>query len=38
MKGKSPHKLVDGCAHAFQVAHDGTLLLENLNIPLEPAP
>ncbi len=38
MKGKSPHKLIDGCAHAFQVARDGAPALDDLNIPLDPAP
>jgi probable phosphoglycerate mutase len=36
MQEKPPQKLVDGHAHAFTVARDGTLVVLELNIPLEP--
>ncbi|MGH6924075.1 MAG: histidine phosphatase family protein [Propylenella sp.] len=37
MTGKPPHKLIDRCAHVFDVA-DGTPSVAELNIPLERAP
>ena len=36
MTGKPPQKLLDGRAHAFAVAPDGTPSVAELNIPLEP--
>jgi probable phosphoglycerate mutase len=35
MQAKPPHKLVDRCAHAFDVASDGAPSVAELNIPLE---
>ena len=38
MAEKSPHKLLDGRAHAFEVAADGTPRVVELNIPLQAKP
>jgi probable phosphoglycerate mutase len=38
MRDDPPEKLRDGCAHRFEVSPDGTPSVEELNIPLEPAP
>ena len=38
MRAKAPEKLADACAHAFQVAPGGAVIVAELNIPLEPAP
>jgi probable phosphoglycerate mutase len=37
MTGKAPHKLIDGRAHRFGVAEDGSPSVQELNIPLERA-
>jgi probable phosphoglycerate mutase len=34
MREKAPHKLAQGCAHAFAVDRSGALSVEQLNIPL----
>lgn len=38
MLEKPPHKLLDGHAHAFEIAPDGTPRIVKLNIPLEAKP
>jgi probable phosphoglycerate mutase len=38
MGSKAPHRLAEGCAHAFQVGPGGSVAIERLNISLEPAP
>jgi probable phosphoglycerate mutase len=38
MQAKPPHKLANSCAHAFDVAADGTPSVAELNIPLERVP
>jgi probable phosphoglycerate mutase len=38
MRDKPSEKLRDGCAHAFQIAPDGTASVAELNIPLDHAP
>jgi probable phosphoglycerate mutase len=37
MRAKAPDKLLDGCAHAFDVAADGMPSVTELNIPLSAA-
>jgi hypothetical protein len=38
MKENAPSKLIDDCAHAFDVAADGTPSVAELNIPLRHDP
>jgi probable phosphoglycerate mutase len=37
MIGKPPARLLDGCAHAFTLTPEGAPIVQELNIPLEPA-